>query len=181
MNRVLYQLSYAAISSAMLKISFVIIYRVCRFVKIYFCIFPEYFGDAICEVIELRKPILLFCLGGSSYVLLEHLWRGWSHFSMFLAGGSCFLLLGKLNRVRPRLTLPLRGLVGAGIITMVELLAGLIFNRDYQVWDYRRQPLNFHGQICARFFLLWIPLSLAAMNLYSWLEMRLSEHRRSES
>ncbi len=86
---------------------------------------------------------------------------------MFLAGGCCFLLLGKLDRTQPRLSLLPRGLAGAGIITMVELLAGLLFNRHYRVWDYRNLPLNFHGQICLPFFLLWIPLSLAAMVLYT--------------
>mgnify|MGYP007039094459 CR=1 FL=1 len=34
------------------------------------------------------------------------------------------------------------------IITTVELAAGLIFNRDYAVWDYRGIPGNFCGQIC---------------------------------
>ena len=95
---------------------------------------------------------------------------------MFLAGGSCFLLLGKLNKVRPRLPLPLRGVVGAGIITMVELLSGLIFNRDYAVWDYRRLPFNFHGQICLRFFLLWIPLSLVGMGLHTSLDRRIGKN-----
>ena len=112
------------------------------------------------------KRIFFFLLGGSAYVGLEWLWRGWSHISMFFAGGVCFLLLGKLTAVRPRLNLPLRGIVGAGIITMVELIAGLICNRSYGVWDYRHLPLNFHGQICLPFFLLWIPISLLATGLY---------------
>ena len=174
MNRLLYQLSYAAIFSAMPKISFVIIYSVCRFVKNIFCISPEKFGDANKEVIimKIRKRILLFLIGGASYVLLELLWRGWSHISMFFAGGSSFLLLGKLNTVRPRLPMLLRGLVGAGIITMVELLIGLLVNRDYQVWDYRHLPFNFHGQICLPFFLLWIPLSLGAMGIFTQLKKR---------
>ena len=97
---------------------------------------------------------------------LELLWRGRSHISMFLAGGLCFLLLGRLNRVQPRLPLALRCLVGAGIITTVELAAGLLTNRDYSVWDYRQLPLNFHGQICLPYSLLWIPVSLGAMGLY---------------
>ncbi len=123
---------------------------------------------------KIIRPIALFLIGGAGYIGLEFLWRGWSHFSMFLAGGTCFLLLGKLNAARPRLPLLLRGIAGAGVITMIELLAGLIFNRDYRVWDYRHLPMNFHGQICLRFFLLWIPLSLGAMGLYSWLQKRLS-------
>ena len=116
------------------------------------------------------KGILFFLLGGAGYVALEYLWRGRSHGSMFLAGGTCFLLLGKLNSICSRLFLPLRGLIGAGIITVVELLAGLLFNRDYRVWDYRHLPVNFRGQICLRFFLLWIPLSIGAMTLYRRLE-----------
>ena len=121
------------------------------------------------------KGIVLFLVGGIGYIAMEFYWRGWSHFSMFLAGGLCFLLLGKLEFTQPRLPLPLRGLAGAGIITMVELLAGLLFNQSYRVWDYRYLPLNFHGQICLRFFLLWIPISLGAMWLYRKLQTHLAK------
>ena len=120
-----------------------------------------------------KKPAL-FCLGGAGYVALELLWRGWSHYSMFVAGGSCFLLLGKLERTQPRLPLPLRAATGAGIITSIELLTGLLVNRDYGVWDYRDLPLNFHGQVCALYTLLWIPISIGAMSLYNALDRRLS-------
>lgn len=112
-----------------------------------------------------RKAVL-FYLGGFAYQLLEFLWRGWSHGSMFLAGGVCFLLIGQLNAVRPALPFFWRGLAGAGIVTMVELGTGLLVNRSYQVWDYRRQPGNFLGQICPGFSLLWIPVSLFALVLY---------------
>ena len=164
-----------ALNFAYAEISFVIIYSVCRFVKNNFRISPELFGNAPNEVIGLKfaKYVFLFGIGGAGYVTLELIWRGWSHGSMFLAGGACFLLLGKLNSQRPRLPLPFRGLVGAGIITMVELLAGLLFNRSYRVWDYRHMPFNFHGQICLQFFLLWIPLSLFAMALYSRIDRAL--------
>lgn len=115
----------------------------------------------------------LFLAGGTGYVGLELLWRGRSHYSMFLAGGLCFLLLGKLGKIRPRLPLALRCLVGAGIITFVELGAGLLANRDYRVWDYRQMPWNFHGQICLVYSLLWIPVSLFAMWLYERLDRKL--------
>ena len=114
---------------------------------------------------KLHKYLTHFCLGGAGYMALEWIWRGWSHPSMFLAGGTCFLLLGKLNRLEPRLPLLPRGMVGAAVITTVELAAGLLFNRDYRVWDYRHLPLNFYGQICLLFYLLWIPLSILAMAL----------------
>ena len=101
------------------------------------------------------KKSILFSLGGLAYVLLELLWRGRSHISMFLAGGASLLLIGKLNYTQPKLPLPLRAVAGAGIITMVELGAGLLFNRDYGVWDYRDQWGNYMGQICPLFSLLW--------------------------
>ena len=112
------------------------------------------------------QNIGMFLLGGSGYVALELLWRGRSHFAMFLAGGLCFLLLGQLNRVKPRLPLWLRCLVGAGIVTFVELGVGLLANRDYAIWDYRQMPVNFHGQICLVYSLLWIPVSLLGLGLH---------------
>ena len=113
----------------------------------------------------LKKP-LLFLLGGSAYVGVEYLWRGWSHGSMFFAGGICFLLLGKIAAIRQKPPLVLRALLGASAITVVELLMGLLVNRSYRVWDYRQMPLNFRGQICLPYFFLWMPLSLAGMALY---------------
>ncbi len=118
----------------------------------------------------LRKCALFF-LGGTGYVSLELLWRGWSHGSMFLAGGICFLLLGRVAELGKASWIQ-RGLLGAGIITSVELAAGLVFNRAFQVWDYRNVPGNFLGQICLPFTVLWIPISLGAMVLYKAVQPR---------
>ena len=106
----------------------------------------------------------LFLVGGFGYVGLELLWRGRSHISMFLAGGLCFLLLGQLDRTR--LSFSAKCLLGAVVITAVELLAGLLTNRDHQVWDYRQMPFNFLGQVCLSYSLLWIPVSFGAMLLH---------------
>lgn len=112
------------------------------------------------------KKCILFPLGGLGYVAMELAYRGRSHISMFLAGGICFLMIGHLEEAEPRLPLPLRALVGSGIITMVELATGMLVNRNYTVWDYRSQPGNFLGQICPAFCLLWIPMALGAGILY---------------
>ena len=124
------------------------------------------------------KKLILFAFGGGAYVVLELLWRGRSHRSMFLAGGLCFLLLGGLSKARPRLPWPLRGFVGAGIITAVELLTGLVFNRSYSVWDYRELPLHYHGQICLPFYFLWVPVSFLGMGLYALAEKYLEKWQR---
>ena len=119
---------------------------------------------------DFLKKGTLFSLGGLAYCGLELLWRGRTHYSMFLAGGTSLLLLGKLNRAEPKLPLFLRAVVGSGIITMVELASGLIFNRSYTVWDYRDQWGNWLGQICPLFSLLWIGIAALVLLIYDPLE-----------
>ena len=124
------------------------------------------------------KNAVLFYISGLLYMGLELLWRGYSHGSMFAAGGMSFLLIGNLRHVSPQLPKPLRAVAGALIITMVELGMGLAVNRNYTVWDYRNQPFNFCGQICLLYSLLWIPVGLGAMGLYGLLDRQLSRLQR---
>ena len=115
------------------------------------------------------KYPILFCAGGLGYMGLELLWRGWTHSSMFFAGGTCFLLLGRLKPLPPWA----KALAGAGIITAVELAAGLLVNRQHTVWDYRTVPFNFLGQICLPYSLLWLPVGLAGAELYRILDKKM--------
>ena len=122
---------------------------------------------------KIWKICMLFYTGGATYLTIELLFRGRSYGRMFLAGGLCFLLIGQMNHVSPRLPLILRGIAGSLIVTMVEFAAGLLVNREYAVWDYRDQPGNFMGQICPLFTALWIPLALAAAVLFQGMERSL--------
>ncbi len=107
---------------------------------------------------------VLFYLGGAGYMTLEFLWRGRSDGSMFLLGGGCFMVLGRLGRLR--LSRPVQAVMGAGAVTALELLTGLAVNREYAVWDYRGMPLNLRGQICLPYSLLWVPVSFLGIALY---------------
>ncbi|MBQ2892777.1 MAG: hypothetical protein IJE24_01445 [Oscillospiraceae bacterium] len=100
------------------------------------------------------------------YMTLEFLWRKRSHGSMFLLGGTCFLLLGQLYKRCRRICLSFKMLIGAIIITALEFFTGLLVNRSHTVWDYRKLPCQLLGQICLVFSLLWVPVSLGAMLLY---------------
>ena len=118
------------------------------------------------------KNCVLFYLGGTAYMILEFLWRGRSHGSMFLLGGACFLLLGKINQ---KLKIPLWSqlFLASGLVTALELATGWMVNRNFGVWDYRKMAYNYHGQICLNYSLLWIPVSLLAMMLYRWIEPKI--------
>ena len=49
----------------------------------------------------LRKYLVLMATGGLLYVALELVWRGRSHWTMFLLGGTCFICLGLINEILP--------------------------------------------------------------------------------
>ena len=115
------------------------------------------------------QNLILGILGGLMYVGVELLYRGRSHVSMFVAGGICFVAIGLLDTVAPGMPVLAQVVLGSGWITAVELLTGLLVNRELQIWDYSRCLWNFRGQICLQYSLLWIPLALAAIWADDWL------------
>ena len=111
---------------------------------------------------ETVENTVLFCVGGIVYIVIELLWRGYSHWSMFFLGGLCFLVLGWLNeRMEWETPLLLEMLLGAFLITVLEFGFGYIFNicLGLNVWDYSDMPLNIMGQVCLPYMLLWFILS----------------------
>lgn len=106
------------------------------------------------------------------YIALELLWRGHSHWTMFILGGICFVALGLINEVLPW-DMPLwkQSLIGACIITALEFATGCVVNLwlGLGVWDYSHMKGNILGQICPQFFLLWLPVSLSGIVLDDWL------------
>lgn len=59
--------------------------------------------------------------------------------------------------------------ISAVAITIVELLAGLLINCNYTIWDYRNMPLNILGQVCLPYTILWLFLSFPAIILDDYL------------
>ena len=117
-------------------------------------------------ILKILKHTILFYIGGMAYMFLEFAWRGRSHGTMFLLGGVCFLVLGQISRRLPVKNMAVKGLAGSAAVTALELVTGLAVNRDYRIWDYRQLPLQFRGQICLPYSLLWIPVCLGAMAVY---------------
>lgn len=113
------------------------------------------------------KYMILFCIGGILYILIEILARGFSHYTMFIVGGICFILVGILNEITPKMPMIKQMLISAVLITMVEFLAGCIINLCFglNVWDYSDRPFNLFGQICLRNSIYWFFLSSAGIIL----------------
>ena len=118
------------------------------------------------------RPLVMIGIGGLIYVLIEFAFRGRSHWTMFIVGGLCFWLIGLINEVIPwEMPLWKQCIIGAVIVTAVEFLSGCIINLwlGWNVWDYSNMPLNFLGQVCLPFSLLWVLLSAVAILLDDYL------------
>lgn len=117
--------------------------------------------------------IILFLIGGRLYTWIEILWRGRTHWTMFILGGLCFVIMGLLNEhhFEWNESLVKQCVVSAIIITVLEFFTGLLLNSvlKWNVWDYSNMPFNLYGQICLPFFFLWILLSAVGIILDDWI------------
>lgn len=112
--------------------------------------------------------VLLFILGGVLYNFIELLWRGRTHWTMFLVGGWCFSMIGKIFHCLNKCKLGIRCAVSALGVTIIEFVSGCYFNRrrKMKVWDYSQMPFNIKGQVCLLYSVLWGFLSIPAGWLY---------------
>lgn len=118
------------------------------------------------------RPLVLFYVGGAVYIMMELLWRGYSHWTMFIVGGLCFVLIGLINEFYTyEMPLARQMLIGACIVTLVEFISGCIINLwlGWNVWDYSDMPFNVLGQVCLPYMVLWFLLSGAAIILDDYL------------
>ena len=118
------------------------------------------------------KHITLFYVGGVTYYIIEIIWRSYSHFSMFLLGGLCFVLIGFINEFFTfEMKLYEQQLISTVIITLLELMFGMILNikLGLNIWDYSSLKFNYLGQICLEYSILWFILSIPAIILDDYL------------
>jgi uncharacterized membrane protein len=117
---------------------------------------------------KLVKPFILIVIGGLIYTSIEMLYRGYSHWTMFLVGGLAFYMIGCINEyIQWDMPLYKQMAIGMSIITCLEFVIGFIVNiiLKWNVWDYSNVPFNVLGQICLPFCAIWYFLSLVGIIL----------------
>ena len=113
------------------------------------------------------KYLILLVVGGTAYYGIEIVVRGFSHWTMFFVGGICFVLVGIINEVTPKIPLLQQMILSAAIITAIEFVSGCILNiwLGLNIWDYSDEVGNVLGQICPSHTLYWFLLSLVGIVL----------------
>lgn len=125
---------------------------------------------------KIIEEIILFIIGGFIYAGIEILARGFTHWTMILVGGLCFIIIGLLNEFYNwNMLFQYQCFIGGGIITILELISGYIINIQLglNVWDYSDRMFNFKGQICLQNSIYWILLSIVAIILDDYIRYKL--------
>lgn len=115
--------------------------------------------------------IVVIC-GGGLYYLIELLYRGYSHWSMFLLGGIAFLFCGIQGRAVGWRDPFIKQLIRCAVfVTIAEFITGVIVNLwlGWNVWDYSNLPFNLMGQISLLFMLLFMGLCIIGIPLSGYL------------
>ena len=107
------------------------------------------------------KYFILLFIGGAAYYGIEVMARGFSHWTMFIVGGICFILIGIINEITLRIPLVRQMLLSAIIITAIEFISGCILNLrlEWNIWDYSDEFGDILGQICVKHSIYWFLLS----------------------
>ncbi len=115
-----------------------------------------------------EKCIFLFIIGGIGYGLLEIAFRGFTHWSMVITGGSAFVSLYLIYRTFPNASILSKALAGCMVITLLEFTVGLIVNKyfSFGVWDYTGSPANILGIISLKFSLCWFAISFFMIAIF---------------
>lgn len=125
--------------------------------------------------IKYFKDLLIFIIFGVMYVGIELIYRGYSHYSMFILGGLCGLLIGLINEYTPKMNIILQMLLGTMIITILEFITGCIVNLwlRLNVWDYSNLKFNILGQVSLVFSFTWFILSYFVIKLDDYIRNKL--------
>ncbi len=121
---------------------------------------------------KLSEYLFFGALGGCLYYSFEMLFRGFSHWTMFILGGICldfFFLQGQMLLWKDPLWKQI--FRGSIFVTALEFITGIIVNKwlHLAVWDYSRQPFHIMGQICLPFMIIFSGLCAVGIVLCGYL------------
>ncbi|NMM64682.1 hypothetical protein HBE96_18915 [Clostridium sp. P21] len=122
---------------------------------------------------KIYKDLILIFVMGALYMVLEGLWRGWTHISMLVVGGLCAFLIGRLNEYPKFYDRKMwqQCVIGTLIILILEFTSGMILNvwLGLDIWDYSNEWGNVYGQICVPYALIWFLLVPPAIYIDDYL------------
>ena len=86
---------------------------------------------------SILEHLLFAVIGGVTYMLIEIAWRGYTHWSMGVLGGVCFVAVGLLNEIQQRPPIILQMAQGGTTLACPAIS-----------WGRCARSLRWRGQYC---------------------------------
>lgn len=125
------------------------------------------------------KYILLCTFSGYIYVCLELIFRGRSDITMMFCASICVIPMILLNNLFTyEIDVSLQIILCSVFASCIEYVFGIIFNRDFHIWDYRNMPFNLNGQICLPFSFIWMIVAAIVIPLMDWIDWKVFNYKK---
>ena len=125
------------------------------------------------------KYILLCTFSGYIYVCLELIFRGRSDITMMFCASICVIPMILLNNLFTyEIDVSLQIILCSIFASCIEYVFGIIFNRDFHIWDYRNMPFNLNGQICLPFSCIWMIVASIVIPLMDWIDWKVFNYKK---
>ncbi|MFI3172194.1 MAG: hypothetical protein R3Y58_07510 [Eubacteriales bacterium] len=128
---------------------------------------------------KISNILFLGGLGGTIYYGIEIIFRGFSHWTMFVLGGICMIFIGLQGQwcewKTPYWIQLLRSIT---FVSCSEFLTGMLVNKllNWNVWDYSDRRLQLWGQVSLLFTILFAFLCAFAICIAKWVSKVLYNH-----
>lgn len=124
---------------------------------------------------QLVKILSIGVFSGIVYISLELLFRGRTDITMFFLAFMVGIILMHLNDEFFEYTTPFEFQVLAGTLvsTCFEFIFGVMFNQNFEIWDYRNLPGTFlFGQLNILFVGIWALICMIGIPILDTLQWR---------
>ena len=132
----------------------------------FLCIFSALCAIILIEsgefIVKFKEFMYVYAIGSIGYSFVEVLWRGYTHWSMGILGGFCFIIIFIIDGILENNSIIFKSLISAICVTIAEFLTGIIVNRylKLNVWDYSQMKFNLLGQISLVYSIFWYLLCI---------------------
>lgn len=120
----------------------------------------------------MMQNLFIFLMGAAGYGLMEIIWRGYTHWTMLLLGGFCFMMIIYIDNTVDACFIA-KCIICSAAITSAEFISGLIVNivLRWDIWDYGDMAFNLLGQVCLPYSVLWAFLSASVMVIHNMIKL----------
>lgn len=128
---------------------------------------------------NIMRIIFFYCFAGGLYMTMELIYRQYTDYHMFYLAGIIGILILSINEWLSYDTDFLLQVFICGTCALIgEFLCGVIFNADYQIWDYRNLPFNFMGQIQLYFAIIWYILCAIFIPILDYIDYTMFPNKK---